>query len=225
MADLTLNFTDASFDINNDNDFEISSGNDFIYETSAPVNKIDTGITTGAAVTGAAFTVAHNQDFMFEFEDDGVNSPDYEVEIHTQVTPPTPGPYGMPGTPGVKTVDTITFDVGAGDFDGVAGRDTTGALVNGHNMKVEVTRLADPMNPHGVNKTETSYIGDGEVANYTSWVLSGDMNGTTGNDTSGDGSLGFKPATMVAYSLVVMAPTHSCSSTTMRVIPLRCMLA
>ena len=30
MADLTLNFTDASFDINNDNDFEISSGNDFI---------------------------------------------------------------------------------------------------------------------------------------------------------------------------------------------------
>ena len=47
---------------------------------------------------------------------------------------------------GVKT-DTITFDVGAGDFDGVAGRDTTGALVNGHNMKVEVTRLADPMNP------------------------------------------------------------------------------
>ena len=40
--------------------------------------------------------------------------------------------------------------------------------------------------------TETSYIGDGEVANYTSWVLSGDMNGTTGNDTTGDGSLGFK---------------------------------
>ena len=192
MADLTLNFTDASFDINNDNDFEISSGNDFIYETSAPGNKIDTGITTGAAVTGAAFTVAHNQDFMFEFEDDGVTSPDYELEIHTQVTQPTPGTAGMPGTPGEMTVDTITFDVGAGDFDGVVGRDTTGALVNGHNMKVEVTRLADPMMPHYSSTTETAYVGDGEVANYTSWVLSGDMNGTTGNDTSGDGSLGFK---------------------------------
>ena len=192
MADLTLNFTDASFDINSDNDFEISSGNDFIYETAAPGNKIDTGITTGAAVTGAAFTVAHNQDFMFEFEDDGVNSPDYEVEIHTQVTPPTQGTYGVPGTPGVMTVDSITFDVGAADVDGVAGRDTTGALVNGDNMKVEVTRLADPMNPYATDTTETVYVGDGEVANYTSWVMSGDMNGTTGNDTTGDGSLGFK---------------------------------
>ena len=68
MADLTLNSL-MSFDINSDNDFEISSGNDFIYETRPPAIKLIPALPTGAAVTGAAFTVAHNQDFMFEFED------------------------------------------------------------------------------------------------------------------------------------------------------------
>ena len=73
MADLTLNFADASFDQNNDNDFLIEPGNNFIYEMGNSGNKIDTGITTGASITGAAFTIAHNQDFIFEFEDDGDN--------------------------------------------------------------------------------------------------------------------------------------------------------
>ena len=73
MADLTLNFSDASFD--NNDDYFINPGNGLIYEmgTTDPLkNGSNQNITaTSTGITGGAFTLAHNQHFMFEFEDTG----------------------------------------------------------------------------------------------------------------------------------------------------------
>ena len=71
MADLTLNFADASFDGNDD--YYINSDG-LIYEmgtTTNPLEKKSDGndlraTDAGATVTAGAFTLGHNQDFYFE---------------------------------------------------------------------------------------------------------------------------------------------------------------
>ncbi|MDC2981683.1 hypothetical protein OA007_03170, partial [SAR116 cluster bacterium] len=196
MADLTLNFADASFnDPNADNDFIIEPGNNIIYEmgSGTPGNRADTGITTGASITGAAFTVGHNQEFMFEFEDDGDanTTDDYKLTVMTQTA------AGTVDTPAQYAHDTVTWDVAQTDMDGVTGPDDylSKTLVDGRSAKVTEVRLDNPHMPGDQSETDVYYVGDGEQAGYTSWVLSGDMNGTSGNDTSGDGSLGFHAGT------------------------------
>ena len=182
MADLTLNFNDASFDGNDDYYIE---NNGLIYEmgtSSNPLQKKSGGDLTvnGTGISGGAFTVAHNQHFFFEFEEnDPASTGDDEYKINVST------PLGGGG----EQRNSITFDVPQSDFDGDANNaaDTTAALVNGHSAAIAVTRLEDG---GGGSQTYTQYVGDGTVANNTSWVMSGDTNG--GQLANSGGSFGFQ---------------------------------
>ena len=73
MANLTLNFADASFDGNDD--YYINTDG-LIYEMGSTTNVLQKksggdfrATEMGATVTAGAFTLGHNQDFYFEFED------------------------------------------------------------------------------------------------------------------------------------------------------------
>ena len=67
------------------------------------------------------------------------------------------------------TRSNSTFDLA--DFDGDGVRDTSAELINGSNTTIAVTRLDVDGNSMG---TTNETLGDGEVANTVSWVLSGD---------------------------------------------------
>ena len=189
MADLTLNFSDASFD--NNDDYFINPGNGLIYEmgTTDPLkNGSNQNITaTSTGITGGAFTLAHNQHFMFEFEDTGApldsdptnvdTGDDYKVTVHT---------HGMSATdPGQS--NSITMDISQADINGDSSPDTIAHLVNGTSAGIQVTRKGFAANDP--DQTYTQYIGDGTVAGNTSWILSGDTNGGQLDDSGG--SFGF----------------------------------
>lgn len=184
MANLTLNFADASFDGNDD--YYINSDG-LIYEmgtTTEPLQKKSGGdlTATNSGITAGAFTLGHNQDFYFEFEDSASGTDDYEINVVTAAETKT-----KEGVVAPHQHNSITMDVTQTDFDGNGQPDQSGALVNGENATVAVTRL----DPHGHTiGTKNEIFGDGEVANQVSWVLSGDVNGSTGG--SEDAGLAFR---------------------------------
>ena len=177
MANLTLNFADASFDGNDD--YYINS-NGLVYEMGSTTDVLQKksggdfrATEAGATVTAGAFTLGHNQDFYFEFEESSSGTDDYEVSVGTET-------YDSSGNVVGHQHNSIEFDVTLADFDGDGVRDTSAELINGSNTTIAVTRL--DVNGNSVGTTNET-LGDGEVANTVSWVLSGDNNGTAGNTT------------------------------------------
>ena len=188
MANLTLNFADASFD--GSDDYYIDPSDGLIYEMGSGGNASDRlqaksggdlrATEMGATVTSGAFTLGHNQDFYFEFEEaaSAGETDEYEVNV-----------VDVDASGNVVRHNSFEFDISQTDFDGdlMGAHNTSAQLVNGENVTIAVTRVDASGN---TIETRDEIFGDGEVANEVSWVISGDTNGSSGG--SENAGLAFK---------------------------------